>query len=58
MLRSREAGGVARSVTLAAQALADAETLGLTGLADDLRTLARQPRPESHGATCRDAGDH
>jgi hypothetical protein len=57
MLRSREAGA-GRSVTLAAQALADAETLGLTGLADELRTLARQPRPESQGAKCRDAGNH
>src|SRR6266566_3813146 len=41
MLRSGEPGDNDRSLTLAAQALADAETLGLAGLADELRGLAR-----------------
>jgi hypothetical protein len=41
MLRAGEAADRERSLTLAAQALVDAETLGLTGLADELRALAR-----------------
>ncbi len=41
MLRSAEPGDSDRSLTLAAQALADAETLGLSGLAGELRELAR-----------------
>jgi class 3 adenylate cyclase len=41
MLRSGEPGDTSRSLTLVARALADAETLGLAGLADELRDLAR-----------------
>jgi hypothetical protein len=41
MLRFGQPGDADRSVTLAARALADAETLGLAGLADELRGLAR-----------------
>ena len=41
MLRSTEPGDGSRSLTLATQALADAETLGLSGLADELRELVR-----------------
>jgi pentatricopeptide repeat protein len=41
MLRAGEAADRERSLTLAAQALADAETLGLTGLVGELRALAR-----------------
>lgn len=41
MLRSTEPGDSGRSLTLAAQALADAETLGLSGLAGQLRELAK-----------------
>jgi hypothetical protein len=40
MLRAGQAPDRERSLTLAAQALADAETLGLTGLATELRLLA------------------
>lgn len=41
MLRAGEPGDAERSLTLVARALADAETLGLTGLAGELRELAR-----------------
>jgi class 3 adenylate cyclase len=41
MLRSGEPGDAGRSLTLVARTLADAETLGLTGLAGELRGLAR-----------------
>jgi len=41
MLRSTEPGDHGRSLTLAARTLADAETLGLSGLAGELRELVR-----------------
>jgi class 3 adenylate cyclase len=41
MLQSMEPGDHGRGLTLAARALADAETLGLPGLADELRGLTR-----------------